>query len=56
LILAHNHPSGDVEPSKADIDVTKQIIEAAKPLGIAVHDHVIIGANAHFSFKAKGII
>ena len=56
LILAHNHPSGDVSPSKADIDVTKQIIEAAKPLGISVHDHVIIGANAHFSFRAKGII
>jgi DNA repair protein RadC len=56
LILAHNHPSGDVEPSKADIDVTKQIIEAAGALGISVHDHVIIGANAHFSFKAKGII
>ena len=41
LILAHNHPSGDVSPSIADIDVTKEIIEAAKPLGISVHDHVI---------------
>lgn len=56
IILAHNHPTGDVSPSKADIDVTKQIVEAAKPLGISVHDHVIIGANAHYSFKAKGII
>ena len=56
LILAHNHPTGDVSPSKADIDVTKQIIESAKPLGISVHDHVIIGDKAHFSFKAKGII
>lgn len=56
LILAHNHPTGDVSPSKADIDVTKQIVEAAKPLGISVHDHVIIGDKAHFSFKAKGII
>lgn len=56
MILVHNHPSGDVNPSKADIDVTKQIIAAARPLGIEVHDHVIIGAKKHFSFKSKGIL
>ncbi len=56
LILVHNHPSGDVQPSKADIDVTKQIIDAARPLGIEVHDHLIIGAKKHFSFKSKGLI
>lgn len=56
LILAHNHPSGDVNPSKADVEVTKQIIDAARPLGIEVHDHLIIGAKKHFSFKSKGLI
>jgi len=56
LILVHNHPSGDVNPSKTDIDITRQIIEAARPLGIEVHDHLIIGVKKHFSFKSKGII
>lgn len=56
IILVHNHPSGDVNPSKADVDVTKQIIDAARPMGIEVHDHLIIGAKKHFSFKAKGLI
>ena len=56
LILVHNHPSGDVSPSRADIDVTKQNVDAARPLGIAVQDHIIIGAKKHFSFKAKGLI
>jgi DNA repair protein RadC len=56
MILVHNHPSGDVSPSKADIDITQQIIAAAAPLGIEVHDHVIIGAKKHFSFKSKGIL
>jgi DNA repair protein RadC len=56
IILAHNHPSGDVTPSKADIDVTNQIIAAARPLGIEVHDHVIVGAKKTFSFKSKGLI
>ncbi len=56
MILIHNHPSGDVNPSKADIDVTRQIIDAARPLGIEVHDHVIISARKHFSFKSKGLI
>lgn len=56
IILVHNHPSGDVNPSKDDVDVTKLIIAAAKPLGIEVHDHLIIGARKHFSFKSKGVI
>ncbi len=56
MILVHNHPSGDVSPSKSDVDVTRQIVEAARPLGIEVHDHLIIGAKKHFSFKAKGLV
>src|SRR5690606_15523271 len=43
IILVHNHPSGDPTPSRADIDMTKTIIDTAKPLGITVHDHIIIG-------------
>ncbi|MCE2927273.1 MAG: DNA repair protein RadC [Rickettsiales bacterium] len=56
IILVHNHPSGDVNPSKADIEITQQIITAARSLGIEVHDHLIIGAKKHFSFKSKGLI
>ncbi|MGI6852998.1 RadC family protein [Mesorhizobium sp. 1B3] len=56
LILAHNHPSGDPTPSRADIEMTKTIIDTAKPLGIAVHDHVIIGKNGHVSMKGLQLI
>lgn len=56
LILVHNHPSGSPEPSRQDIDVTRQIIEAGKRLGISVHDHVIIGAQGHVSLRAKGLL
>jgi DNA repair protein RadC len=56
LILVHNHPSGDPAPSRADIDVTRNIVEAGKRLGIAVHDHIIIGARGHTSFRAKGLM
>lgn len=56
LILAHNHPSGDPTPSRADIDMTKTIIDTAKPLGIAVHDHVIIGKGGHVSMKGLQLI
>ncbi|MDE3016009.1 MAG: DNA repair protein RadC [Pseudomonadota bacterium] len=56
FILVHNHPSGDVQPSKADVEVTKQIAEAARPFSISVHDHLIIGPKKHFSFKSKGLI
>lgn len=56
IILAHNHPSGDPAPSRADIDLTRDIIEAGKRLGIAVHDHVIIGTKGHASLRAMGLI
>jgi DNA repair protein RadC len=56
IILVHNHPSGDPTPSRADIDMTKQIIEASRPLGVTVHDHVIVGRNGHASLKALKLI
>jgi DNA repair protein RadC len=56
LILVHNHPSGDPQPSRADIQLTRDIVEAGKRLGISVHDHVIIGANGHTSLRAQGLI
>lgn len=56
LILVHNHPSGSPEPSRADIDITRRIAEAGRPLGIAVHDHVIIGREGHVSLRAKGLL
>ena len=56
LILVHNHPSGDPTPSRADIDMTRTIVTTAKPLGILVHDHLIIGKDGHTSFKSKGLI
>jgi DNA repair protein RadC len=52
VILVHNHPSGDPTPSNADIMMTHNIIEVAKPLGVNVHDHLIIGRNGHSSFRA----
>jgi DNA repair protein RadC len=51
IILVHNHPSGDPTPSRADIEMTKQIVDAAKPLGVAIHDHIIVGRQGHASFK-----
>lgn len=56
IILVHNHPSGDTAASRADIDITRAVIEAAKRVGIAVHDHLIIGANGHRSLKSEGLI
>jgi len=56
IILVHNHPSGDPTPSRADIDMTRQIVEAAKPLGIAIHDHVIVGRQGYASLKALRLI
>lgn len=56
IILVHNHPSGDPTPSKADIDMTKTIIDTAKPLGIVVHDHIIIGKDGHVSFRGLRLI
>jgi DNA repair protein RadC len=55
LILVHNHPSGSPQPSRADIDVTRKIIEAGKQLGIRVHDHIIIGNEGYSSMRAMGL-
>lgn len=56
LILVHNHPSGDPTPSNADIDMTRQIVDTAKPLGIEVHDHLVVGKGRHASFRSLGLI
>ena len=56
VILLHNHPSGDPTPSRADVEMTKKIIAAAEPLGIMVHDHVIIGREGHASLRGLGLI
>jgi DNA repair protein RadC len=56
VILVHNHPSGDPSPSEADITVTQNIINAAAPLGIIVHDHLIIGRGGHISLRDCGLI
>ncbi len=56
LLLVHNHPSGDPHPSRADIEMTRQIVGAAKPLGITVHDHIVVGRNGHASFRGLGLI
>ena len=56
LILVHNHPSGDPQPSRADIQLTRDIADAGRKLGIAIHDHVIVGANGHVSLRAQGLM
>ena len=56
MVLIHNHPSGDPTPSKADIAMTREVVEAALKLGISVHDHIIIGAAGHTSLKSLGYI
>ena len=56
IILVHNHPSGSPEPSRQDIEVTRQIIDAGKRLNIAVHDHIIVGTNGHSSMRAMGLL
>ena len=56
MILVHNHPSGDPTPSRADIQMTQSIVEIAKPLGISVHDHIIVGKEGHASFKGLKLI
>ncbi|MHB2168251.1 RadC family protein [Alsobacter sp. R-9] len=55
VILVHNHPSGDPTPSQADIRMTREIAEAARPLGIVVHDHIIVGRQGHSSLKGLGL-
>ena len=54
--LLHNHPSGDPTPSRADVQMTQQIVDIAKPLGIAVHDHIIVGKDGHASLKGLRLI
>jgi DNA repair protein RadC len=56
LILVHNHPSGDPAPSTADVQMTRQIVDVAKPLGVTVHDHLIIGKSGHVSMKGLRLI
>lgn len=56
LILVHNHPSGDPTPSRADIEMTREIASAAKALHIALHDHLVIGRSGHASFKSLGLL
>jgi len=56
LILVHNHPSGDPKPSRDDIEMTKEIRAAAEPLGIAIHDHLVIGRKGHASFRSLGLL
>jgi DNA repair protein RadC len=56
IILVHNHPSGDPTPSRADIQMTQAIVEVARPLGISVHDHIIVGKEGHASFKGLKLI
>lgn len=55
LILVHNHPSGDPTPSKADIEMTKKIIQISEGLGIVIHDHIIVGKEKTLSFRSEGI-
>jgi len=56
IILVHNHPSGDPTPSQADIDMTRQIAGVAKPLGVALHDHIIVGKDGYASLKDLKLI
>ena len=56
IVLVHNHPFGDPTPSRADIEMTKQIVSPAKNLGIVVHDHIIVGKQGHASFRGLGLI
>jgi DNA repair protein RadC len=56
IILVHNHPSGDPSPSSADIQMTKELVSASRTLNIVVHDHIVIGAGGHASFKTLGLL
>lgn len=56
IIIVHNHPSGDSSPSRQDISITKDIRDAGRKLGIAIHDHIIIGNDGYTSFRSKGLI
>ncbi len=54
--MVHNHPSGDPTPSAEDIAVTKEVAAAARSLGIALHDHIVVGRGTHASFKSLGLL
>jgi DNA repair protein RadC len=56
VILAHNHPSGDPEPSEDDLKITRKLVESGKILGVEVIDHIIVGKNSFYSFREKGLI
>ncbi len=56
IIIVHNHPSGDPTPSRGDIEMTLKVQEAARPLGIEIHDHLIIGKGRHSSLKSMGLM
>jgi len=56
LILVHNHPSGDPTPSQADVEITRQVVEASRTLRIALHDHLVVGRDGIASFKALGLL
>jgi DNA repair protein RadC len=56
IIMVHNHPSGDPAPSRADIEMTRQVREALRAVGILLHDHLVIGRAGHASFKAMGLL
>lgn len=56
LIVAHNHPSGDPQPSRDDIEMTRELKAAAKVLEVELHDHVVIGHGTHASFRSLGLL
>ena len=56
LIIVHNHPSGDPEPSATDIEMTRQVQDACQKLGLVLHDHLVIGRGRHTSFRARGLV
>jgi tripartite-type tricarboxylate transporter receptor subunit TctC len=56
LLLVHNHPSGDPKPSRDDIEMTREIKTAAEELGIAIHNHLVIGRKGHASFRSLGLL
>lgn len=56
MILVHNHPGGNPEPSRDDIQITRAIVDAARPIGIAVHDHIVVARTGYASLRAKGLM
>ena len=54
--MVHNHPSGDPTPSRADVEMTKQVVQAGRPLNVEVHDHLVVGRDGVASFKQLGLM